>query len=88
MQLILQDQVEVPVSILSLLRHLYLSFSTPTFLKCENPKITIRNNLPLETVTDSCRMDEMYEIVHQATYRCFGNDEVYKLVMDDMYEIG
>ena len=30
----------------------------------------------------------MYEIVHQATYRFFGNDEVYKLVMDDMYEIG
>ena len=55
MQLILQDHVEVPVSVLSLVRHLYLSFSTPTFLKCENPKITIRNNLPLETVTDSCR---------------------------------
>ena len=33
-------------------------------------------------------MDEMYEIVHQATYRFFGNDEMYKLVMDEMYEIG
>ena len=55
MELILQDPVEIPVSILSLLRHLHLSFSTPTFLKCENPKSTIRNNLPLETVTDSRR---------------------------------
>ena len=33
-------------------------------------------------------MDEMYEIVHQATYRFFGIDELYKLVMDEMYEIG
>ena len=32
-------------------------------------------------------MDEMYEIVHQATYRFFGIDEMYKLVMDEMYEI-
>ena len=27
----------------------------------------------------------MYEIVHQATYRFFGIDEMYKLVMDEMY---
>ena len=33
-------------------------------------------------------MDGMYEIVHQATYRIFGLDEVYKLVMDEVYEIG
>ena len=33
-------------------------------------------------------MDEMFEIVHQATCRFFGIDEVYKLVMDEMYEIG
>ena len=32
-------------------------------------------------------MDEMYEIVHQATYRFFGIDEMYKLEMDEMYEI-
>ena len=32
-------------------------------------------------------MDEMYEIFHQATYRFFGIDEMYKLVMDEMYEI-
>ena len=30
----------------------------------------------------------MYEIVHQATYRIFWIDELYKLVMDEMYEIG
>ena len=29
-------------------------------------------------------MDEMYEIVHQATYRFFRIDEVYKLVMDEI----
>ena len=33
-------------------------------------------------------MDEMYEIVYQATYRFFGIDELYKLVMDEMYETG
>ena len=33
-------------------------------------------------------MDEMYEIAHQATYRFFGVDEVYKLVMDEMYDNG
>ena len=33
-------------------------------------------------------MDEMYEIVHQATYRFFGIDELFKLVMDEIYEIG
>ena len=33
-------------------------------------------------------MDEIYEIVHQARYRFFGIDEMYKLVMDEMYEIG
>ena len=32
-------------------------------------------------------MDEMYEIVDQATYRDFGIDEMYKLVMDEMYGI-
>ena len=32
-------------------------------------------------------MDEMYEIVHQVTYRFIGIDEMYKLVMDEMYEI-
>ena len=32
-------------------------------------------------------MDEMYEIVHQATYMFLGINEVYKLVMDEMYEI-
>ena len=32
-------------------------------------------------------MDGMYEIVHQATYRFFGIDEIYKLVMDEMYQI-
>ena len=32
-------------------------------------------------------MDEMYEIVHEATYRFFGIDEMYKLVMNEMYEI-
>ena len=41
MQLILQDQVEIPVSTLGLLRHLYLSFSPRTFLKCENPKTVL-----------------------------------------------
>ena len=33
-------------------------------------------------------MDELYKIIHQATYRFFGIDELYKLVMDEMYEIG
>ena len=33
-------------------------------------------------------MDEMYETVHQATYKFFGMDELHKLVMDEMYEIG
>ena len=33
-------------------------------------------------------MDKMYENVHQATYKLFGMDEVYKLVMDEIYEIG
>ena len=33
-------------------------------------------------------MDEIYEIVHQATNRFFEIDEMYKLVMDEMYEIG
>ena len=33
-------------------------------------------------------MDEMYELVHQATDRFLGIDEGYKLVMDEMYEIG
>ena len=33
-------------------------------------------------------MDEMYEIVDQVTYRFFGIDELYKLVMDEMYQIG
>ena len=32
-------------------------------------------------------MDEMYETVHQATYRFFEIDEMYKLVMDEIYEI-
>ena len=32
-------------------------------------------------------MDEMYKIVHQATYRFFEIDEMYKLVMHEMYEI-
>ena len=32
-------------------------------------------------------MDEMYENFYQATYRFFGIDEMYKLVMDEMYEI-
>ena len=30
----------------------------------------------------------MYEIFHQATYRFFGIDELFKLVMDEMYGIG
>ena len=30
----------------------------------------------------------MYEIVCQATYRFFGIEELDKLVMDEMYEIG
>ena len=33
-------------------------------------------------------MDKTYDIVHQATNRFFGIDEMYKLVMDEMYEIG
>ena len=33
-------------------------------------------------------MDEMYEIVHQATHRFLWIDEMYKLVMDEMYETG
>ena len=33
-------------------------------------------------------MDEINEIVHQATCGFFGIDEVYKLVMNEMYEIG
>ena len=35
-------------------------------------------------------MEEMYQMVHQATYTVFGIDEVYKLVMDEieMHEIG
>ena len=32
-------------------------------------------------------MDEMYEIVHQATYKFFEIDEVHKLVMDEICEI-
>ena len=32
-------------------------------------------------------MEEMYEIVHQPTYMFLGINEVYKLVMDEMYEI-
>ena len=32
-------------------------------------------------------MNEMYEIADQATYRFFGIYEMYKLVMDGMYEI-
>ena len=32
-------------------------------------------------------MDEMYVTVHQATYRFFGIDEMYGVVMDKMYEI-
>ena len=31
-------------------------------------------------------MDEMYEIVHQATYRFFGNDQMNKVAMDEMYQ--
>ena len=30
----------------------------------------------------------MYEIVHQAAYRFFGIDKIYKLLKDEMYEIG
>ena len=30
----------------------------------------------------------MYEIVHQAAYKFFGIDEIYKLLKDEMYEIG
>ena len=33
-------------------------------------------------------MDKMYEVVYQATYRFFGVDEVHKLVLDEMYQIG
>ena len=33
-------------------------------------------------------VDEMYEIVHQATYSFFGIDETQKLVTDKMYDIG
>ena len=33
-------------------------------------------------------MDEMYKIVRQATYRFLGIDKGYKLVMDEIYEIG
>ena len=33
-------------------------------------------------------MDEMYETVHQATYMIFEIDEMYKLMMDEIYEIG
>ena len=33
-------------------------------------------------------MDEMYEIVHQVTYRFFGVDGLRKLMTDEMYEIG
>ena len=29
-------------------------------------------------------MDEMYEIVHEATYRFFRIEEMYKLVMDEI----
>ena len=32
-------------------------------------------------------LDVMYEIVHQAIYRFFAIDEMYKLVMDEIYEI-
>ena len=32
-------------------------------------------------------MDEMYEIVHQATHRFFEIDEVHKLMMGEIYEI-
>ena len=31
-------------------------------------------------------MDELYEIVHQVKYWFFGIYEVYKLVIDEMYE--
>ena len=33
-------------------------------------------------------MDKMYKIVHQATCKFLGINEGYKLVMDEMYEIG
>ena len=33
------------------------------------------------------RMHEMYEIIHQTTYWFFGNDKLYKLVMNEIYEI-
>ena len=33
-------------------------------------------------------MDEMYQTVHQDTYRLFGIDELCKSVMYEMYEIG
>ena len=33
-------------------------------------------------------IEEMYEMVHQATYKLFGIDEAYKLLMDEMQEIG
>ena len=33
-------------------------------------------------------MDEMYQVVYQATHRFFGIDETFnKLVMDEIYEI-
>ena len=33
-------------------------------------------------------MDKLYEIVHQATYRFFGIDEVYKFAIDEINESG
>ena len=33
-------------------------------------------------------MDEMYKTVHQPRTGFWGIDEVHKLVMDEMYEIG
>ena len=33
-------------------------------------------------------MDEKYQTVHQATYWFLGIDEVYKFVMNEMYETG
>ena len=33
-------------------------------------------------------MDEIYEIVDQVKYSFFGIDEVYKLVMEEMYKTG
>lgn len=56
--------------------------------KVRNSYVLFPNYPSKQEVMDSCRFDEMYQTVHQATCRCFEIDELCKFVMDEMYKIG